>query len=153
MKPVLAATLFLLIACPVLGQTVTVGSPAARCGTTVEVPITVDDVTGMLAFELRLDYDASKLVAQSVVSGDLTRDFQVASNLKAGGLVRIAMASARPVSGSGVVARVTFAVTPGASGPAAVTIVRALVNDVEGKTVAGTVTIHCPPPPAKVDPS
>jgi hypothetical protein len=153
MKRILAATLFVLVACPLAGQTVSAGSPAARCGATVDVPVTVDEVAGMVAIELRLDYDASKLTAKSVVAGDLTRDFQVASNLKAEGLVRIAMAAGRAVSGSGAVMRVTFAVAPGATGDAAISLARVLVNDAEAKAAGGIVKIDCPSPPAKADPS
>ncbi len=124
-------------------QTLTAASSPARCGATVRVPVAIDDVTGLLALELRVEYDASKLTATGVAVGDLTSAFQIASNLATPGLARIAMASGNAVSGRGTVVMITFKVANGVTGDAPLTLGNVLVNDVPKKAAGAVVTIAC----------
>lgn len=127
-------------------QTVSVASPAAHCGQQVNVPVSVDSVSGMLSIEFRIPYDATHLLSPTVTAGSLTSGFSVSSNAS-GGVLRVAMASGTPVSGGGTVANISFSVAGGTTGSFALPISNVLINDTARNGNAGAVTADCLQPP------
>ncbi len=138
----MSVLLVALVAFPLCGQSVTAGSAPALCGTMVRVPVTVANVSSLVALEFRLEYDASRLTVMSVVTGDLTTGFYVASNLQPG-WAKIAMASGKAVAGGGTVAVIAFKVAADASGEVPLVLSQVLVNDTAIKPAGGIVTIEC----------
>ncbi|MCM2314525.1 MAG: cohesin domain-containing protein [Thermoanaerobaculia bacterium] len=128
-------------------QTLSVGSVSARCGQTIQMPVTMSGASGLLALEFRLYYDASKLTLNSVVAGSLTSGFSLASN-GGPGSVKVAMATGSGVSGSGSVAVASFTMAPAAEGESALALSEILVNDAPGSGSGGSVSIDCTQPPA-----
>ncbi|MEA2238881.1 MAG: Cohesin domain [Thermoanaerobaculia bacterium] len=137
----------LTISTAAFGQTVTVGSPSAHCGQQVNVPVTIDSVSGMLSLEFHIAYDAARLTSPAVTAGSLTSSFSVSSNVS-GGVLRVAMASGSPVSGGGGVANISFTVASTATGNVPVDISNVLVNDVARSGSSGMVAVDCLQPPS-----
>jgi len=137
------ACLLLFLATTAGAQTVSVGAPAGRCGQSVTVPVSIDNVSGLLSVELRIAFDNAALTVANVAPGTLTSGFATSSNVVGGNSLRIAMASGSPVSGSGTIANVTFNVAAAASGTAALTISNVLVNDAPRNGTSGAVAIAC----------
>jgi cohesin domain-containing protein len=135
-----------LFACSALAQTVSVSNAAAQCGQSVQVPASIDSVSGLLSLEFRIAYDTSRVTPGNVTAGSLTSGFALSSNAS-GGVLSIAMASGSPVSGSGNVANITFNVAANASGNAPLTISHVLVNDAARSGNSGALTLTCLQPP------
>jgi len=144
MKPIMLVSVVLaaLVALPLRGQSVTAGSVRAPCGKTIRVPVTVENVSGLVALEFRLDYDASLLTAKSVMTGDLTTGFHVASNLQSG-WAKVAMATGNAVAGGGSAAIIVFEVAANVAGDAPLALSQVLLNDTAVEPADGTVTIEC----------
>src|ERR1051326_28035 len=123
-------------------QTVTLGTSAAQCGQSVSVPVTIDNVSGLLSVEVRVPYDTTLLTMSNVTVGSLTSGFALSSNI-VNGQLRVAMASGTPVSGGGTVANIFFNVNAAASGPLPLTISNVLVNDASRSGVNGAVNATC----------
>ncbi len=140
------AVVAVLLAMTAGAQTVTVGSVSVRCGESVDVPVTISAVSGLLSIQFDVTYDSSKLQPTQVTSGALTSGFSLASNITST-QIKIAMASGSPVSGSGRVATIRFTAGSAATGTSSLPISGILVNDVAKGGVNGTATITCPQPP------
>lgn len=109
----------------------------------------------MLSLEFRIAYDTTQLSSPAVTTGTLTSNFSVSSNAS-GGLLRVAMASGTPVSGSGTVANVSFAIAGSATGNSSLMISNILVNDTARSGNPGVLTIDClqpPGPPVQTSPT
>jgi len=139
--------LLLFVAATATAQTLSVATPAARCGQSVTVPVSIDSVSGLLSVEFRIAFDNASLTVANVAPGTLTSNFALSSNPTANSL-RVAMASGTAVSGSGTIANITFNVANAAAGAAALTISNVLVNDVPRSGNSGSLAIACPHPPA-----
>jgi hypothetical protein len=142
-----AVLLTSLVTGATLGQTLTVGSPTTKCGDTVNVSVSISSTSGLLAVQFDIAYDKNKVTATNVVLGSLTSTFSPASNLATPGIVKVALASGTPVSGSGTVASITFKAHASASDAVPLTISNILVNDVARSGNGGTITISCVQPP------
>src|SRR5436853_2642754 len=92
----IAAAMFSVSA---FAQTVTVGSIGAQCGQSVSVPVSIDNVSGLLSLEFRVAIDPS-LTLSNVTAGTLTSSFSVSSEVVAG-QVRVAVGAGKPGSGGG----------------------------------------------------
>src|SRR5260370_3495887 len=97
------------LAATAAAQTVSVGTTSTQCGQAISVPVTIDNVSGMLSLEFRIAYDPARLTPTSVAAGTLTTGFSISSN-PAGGVLLVAMASANAVSGTRTVATLGFSV-------------------------------------------
>jgi len=75
------------------------------------VPIQVEDISEVYAVELNLTYDNSLLSLVSVTPGDLLSGYYFERNLSYGE-IRLAMAGASPIQGSGDLVNLTFKVLP-----------------------------------------
>ncbi len=78
----------------------------------ISVPISIDDMSGVLGADISISYDASKLRAMSASPSDLLSSFMFQSNIQ-DDKVRIAFASVDPVEGGGDIAYIEFEILPG----------------------------------------
>ena len=107
--------LMLVLTIPVyaFAREVTVSIPdlSAEPGSSISVPVNIDDATGIYSGEVDLAYDSSVLSATGVsTNGTVAQGRMVTPNLTVSGRVRVAMAGASPMSGGGVLVYVDFAV-------------------------------------------
>ena len=112
-------------------QGVVVSLPAISgdSGALIEVPISVSNVNGLTAADLRITFTSGILSAQSVRVGNLTAGWVLSANTATPGTVTISMASATAVAGSGVVAIITFRVNGAPTTQTPLTVASALLND------------------------
>ena len=74
---------------------VSVSMPVAngRQNTTVQIPINLADVSGLVAASATVQFDSAVLQATGAVVGDLTSDWALAVNTSISGQIRVSMAS------------------------------------------------------------
>jgi len=145
MKTPLFALMFALAvsaAVSATAQTITVGTGASSCGSSVSVPVSIGSASNVLAIEFRVSYNTSVLTLTDVTTGTLTSGFSLAKNAS-GGTVRVAMATGTAMSGSGTIANLIFSVASSASGTQTLSISNVLVNDVNATGVSGSITASC----------
>ena len=111
------------------GVVVSMPSVTADTGATIEVPISLSDVAGLLAAELTVTFDQTVLTAQSVRTGALANGWALEANTATPGQVVITAASATSVSATGVLAYVTFNVVGDALASTPLTIASVSLND------------------------
>ena len=113
------------------GSGVTVSLPQATgdIDSTVEVPINVDSVSGLLAADITVSFDSSVLSAQGARTGTLTPGFSMACNTSTPGQISLSMASSASVDGSGVLAYIEFQVLGGEGATTALTLQSVSLND------------------------
>src|SRR5712692_1547958 len=146
LKRIFLPALIAAVAAAANAQTVTVGSVSVHCGDQIEVPVTVDSVSGMLSLEFRVAYDTARLTFTNAATGALTSGFSLSSNAS-GGVLRVAMASGTPVSGGGAVANLTFTAASAVSSFSTLTISNVLINDNPRAGNSGAANITCLQPP------
>ncbi len=81
---------------------------------TLKVPLSIDDMSGVLGADISITYDSSKLKAVGVSPSGMLSSFVFQSNI-VDDKVRIAFASAYPVEGGGDMAYIQFEVVDGLS--------------------------------------
>ncbi len=59
-------------------------------GVAVEIPINIDDATGVAGFQFTITYDASVLNATGTVVGDLTSGWTITRNMSDTGQIKVA---------------------------------------------------------------
>lgn len=141
--------------------TLTAGSASAAPGASVTIPVSISDATGkgFISMQMDLDFTASLLTATNVNNtGAITASWGTPTvNIQAG-KVRVSMASATPLSGSGPIFFVTFTVSASAingqsspltlsqvslnEGAVSATLVNGAINVV---TVTEAVQLNFPP--------
>ena len=120
--------------------------PAASAdhGAIIELPITLSNVDGLRAADITITFASSVLTAQSVRVGPLATGWGLSANTLTAGQVVISLANGTAVSGSGVLAYITFAVPGAPTTQTALTISSAALND--GAIVcdlsSGTFTVN-----------
>lgn len=147
MKSILFLIAIVAASASAFAQTVSVGSASAHCGQQVTVPVTINSASGMLSLEFRIGYDATQLTSPVVTAGALASGFSISQNAS-NGVLRVALASGTPVSGTGVVTNIAFTVSSSASGAFPLSIANILVNDTARSGNPGALTIDCLQPPA-----
>ncbi len=101
---------------------------SADFGQSVEVPLSVSNVDGLLAAGVTVTFDPAVLTAQSVSTGTLTPGWSLARNLDTPGTVTMSLANDMAVSGSGVLANITFDVVGAPTSQTPLTISNAQLN-------------------------
>ncbi|NBP89278.1 MAG: hypothetical protein EBU59_12440, partial [Planctomycetia bacterium] len=126
------------------GVVVSMPSVTADTGATIEVPISLSDVEGLLAAELTITFDAAVLTAQSVRTGALANGWALEANTATPGQVVITAAAATSVSATGALAYVTFNVVGEALASTALTITSVSLNDgaISTETANGAFTVN-----------
>jgi hypothetical protein len=112
-------------------QAVVVSLPEAAGdhGAIVEIPISVSNVTGLRAADIRITFTSGMLSAQSVRVGPLATGWALSANLATPGSVTLSMASGTAVNGSDVLAYITFQVNGAPTSQSPLTIASASLND------------------------
>ena len=85
---------------------------SALVGTRVNVPIQIDDATGLQAGGIVLNYDSKVLHAIRVFSTPILSGNYWKSNVEETGEVRMAFASGQPLAGNGALFSIEFEVMP-----------------------------------------
>jgi alpha-tubulin suppressor-like RCC1 family protein/subtilisin family serine protease len=92
------------------GVEVTIPNVAGNTGDVIEVPVLINNVTGLRSLDYKVKFDSNLLYLESFTQGNLTKNFTLASNNTVSGEVQLSMASATSVNGSGSIALLTFKV-------------------------------------------
>ena len=126
------------------GVVVSMPSSVANIGDTIELPISLSDVAGMLSAEITITFDNTVLAAQSVRTGALANGWALEANTATPGQVVITAASATSVSATGVLAYVTFNVVGDALASTPLTISSVSLNDgaISTETAHGTFAVN-----------
>ncbi|MHB1038240.1 MAG: Calx-beta domain-containing protein [Pirellulales bacterium] len=98
-------------------------------GAIVEIPVSVSNVDGLGAADLTITFDSNVLAARSARTGTLSFGWSLSTNTATPGRVVLSLANATVVSGSGVLANITFEVVGAATTQTALTVANALLND------------------------
>lgn len=125
--------IFLLFTTPAFAASVSVlptGNPA-----TFSVEGTGMD--GVAGIQLDIAYDASSLATPTVTQGSLVSGAMLAANTSRPGLIKVAIISTRPFSGSGPIATISFTKTGSASTP---TITSKSLIDSTGAPLSSTTS-------------
>jgi hypothetical protein len=96
---------------------------------TVEVPVSVEERSGLLSADVWLRYDPSGLDFQDVQLTDLTSGFHLEFNQESKGFLKMALYGVRPVSEGGTIMNVRFRVRNG--GQTAIQWEKVAINDQE----------------------
>ncbi len=111
-RPLIAAALFMLLCTTsALAATVSVNQSG-------NLSYAVDGMgmDGIAGIQLDITYDATSLNTPHVTQGSLVAGAMFSSNTARSGLIKIAIISTRPFSGSGLIASITFAAKTGNGG-------------------------------------
>ncbi|MFP5212286.1 MAG: PKD domain-containing protein [Acidobacteriota bacterium] len=113
------------------------------------VPLSVSNGSSILSVEATVSYPADRLKAVSVTKGTMASGMALMANVDTPGLVRVAMAGASPISGNGVLFRVSFDLTGSPGDALPVQLPSITINDVDlsGCITNGTITIRANTPP------
>lgn len=129
------------------GTEVRVADVAAFSGATVEVSVSINNVTNLAGANFELNYDPSVAVATAVKKGDFVSDFLLEANLSeaAKGKIIVGMIGIKGVTGSGELCKINF--KAGQKGKTILEIKGLGLNDEEGKDIPaqgvnGSITIE-----------
>lgn len=120
-----------------------VESKTATAGSTVTVPVRLQNNPGVTGFMLQIDYDSSKLELLRATSGTSFSGMEI----NASNPVRVLWTSSsqKNVTGTGTVLELTFRVKNGVSGQAQIKVTPGDAENASGNvsmnTVSGTVTV------------
>ena len=110
MLGVLAGLCLLAIAAPAAGLSLGIADASGSTGSTVDVPVTVQEAQNIGALDIGIMYDPEVLSVVSVEKGSLVRGMFV-SNTGTPGILTLGMIDTQGMTGSGPVAVVRFRVT------------------------------------------
>jgi len=96
--------------------------------------MSADDVTGILAMDIRVEYDPLVLQALSVVRTPISQSFTLTPNLNTPGVIQISLFGTQPLAGSGPLLDIDFEVVGSTGQSTPIDLVSAGVN--EGAIVA-----------------
>ncbi|MCF6238223.1 MAG: cohesin domain-containing protein, partial [Candidatus Marinimicrobia bacterium] len=117
-----------------------------NAGRTVKVPLTLNRIGDLHAFQIRLSYDASVLTAVQVDPATTLDEFQVFTQIDAeAGEIRLAAAGSAALSEDGIIANIVYELNADVEGEQVtpITITQFLANDADltHGAVAAEVTI------------
>jgi len=126
------------------GVLVSVPALTAESGGTVEVPISVADVAGLLSATVTLTFDPTVLRPTGGRVGPLAAGWSLAANTATSGQVTLTLAGATSVSATGVLAYVDFDVIGDPDTSTALTLASVSLNDgaIATQTAAGQLAVN-----------
>jgi len=140
---------------PAEAVTLSVESKSGASGTSVSVPVNVDQANGIAGFNFQINYDPAILTCTAVQNGSLITNWYLTSNTSTAGEVLVTgmdMTLAGLSSGTGSLAKLVFQVigNPGQISP--LTFIDCSLSDTMGNpstptTTNGQVTVAAPPSP------
>lgn len=126
-------------------QNLTLYLPEAsgQVGTILTTAVDSANVSGLVALDLALSYDASILEVISVSAGSALTDWSFLSNSNTSGEIVVSGASVNPLSGSGALVELTFRIIGDPNEISALTFTNATLNDgaIASTLVDGSVTV------------
>ena len=112
-----------------VGTVVSLPETNADYGSTVDIPLSADGVTGLRAADVTVTYHPSIMKAFSARTGPLTSGWTLTANTNVAGRITISLASATSVSGSGGIAYLTFQIMAHPPASTALSITNVSLND------------------------
>ncbi|MCM8759130.1 MAG: cohesin domain-containing protein [Candidatus Omnitrophica bacterium] len=93
--------MILLIGCvSAFGVTVSIPNTSVNPGTaTVQIPVNIDDATGVAGFQFKINFDNTVLNATGAIAGSLTTGWTVIPNTGTPGQIQVGGFSATPITG------------------------------------------------------
>ena len=129
-----------------LGSGVSLSVPGVSGDTQrdVEIPVNLGGVSGLMAAQFGFTYDPAVLQFKSIRNGELTSGFQLQENHDTAGTVNVGLAGTTAVSGTGVVAYITFTVIGGEGATTALNLTNVQINDgaISPEISAGQLTVR-----------
>lgn len=120
--------------------TITVGSSAGTPNATIHIPIAIENVSRMAGIQFELNYNSSVATGMKVEKGELTADFTLIRDINnTAGRIKIAMAGAHGVNGSGSVAIIAFKLAGNIGDSTALTLKDLKLNNEEGEAIKAKV--------------
>ncbi len=112
-RPLIAAALLMIF-----WSTSAMASATVSVNPTGDLSYTIDGMgmDGVAGIQLDITYDANSLNTPKVTPGSLVAGAMLSANTSRTGLIKIAIISTRPFSGSGQIASITFAAKTGSGG-------------------------------------
>jgi hypothetical protein len=96
--------------------TVSIPKQSAKTGSKIQVPIVIDDATGLFAGGISIKYDASVLKAVNVLPTEMLNGSYWEANVSLPSEIRFAFAKTELMQGSGSLLTIEFQILPGAEG-------------------------------------
>ena len=96
------------------GRTISIPASSGNSGSTIEIPININDATGIVAFQFTITFDNSVLQATGIQAGSLTSGWMITPNTTVPGQVKVAgiNPSVQGLPGeSGSLIKIVFSVT------------------------------------------
>jgi hypothetical protein len=149
-KTVLLLTCFVILFCSQIeASAVVVSIPDTKAGAkeVVEVPVMVDDASGIAGFNFDITYDASALQALGVKKGSLTTGWMITPNITTAGKIKVAgfnMLLSGLSGGKGSLAVLRFKVIDNSKGNSSLAFNICKLSDSKG------VSINSTPVPGKI---
>lgn len=122
---------------------VSLPSLTAKAGNRIQIPISINDATGLVAGGISVKYDSSVLWAIDVAISPWASGVYWRANTELDGEVRVAFAGAQPLEGKGNLFHVTYEVLPHAEGVTTPLILDGVQfsNSSDIATVNGWITV------------
>jgi len=96
---------------------------------TLDVPLSFDGRSSMLAADVWLRFDPASLEFQEAVPVESASEFNLIANVESPGLLKVALYGARPAAARGEVLRIRFRMVDGASNPTVIQWEKIAVNE------------------------
>ncbi|WP_414521375.1 cohesin domain-containing protein, partial [Umezakia ovalisporum] len=124
--------------------TVFIPNQTVKPGERIEIPVNIDDATGVLGIDLEIKYDTGLIDLSNIVVGDLNPSFSIETNIiEAEGSARVAIYRGTPLTGGeGSIAKLILTVPESSSGEIILDLVTAKVNEQPVVTLDGVLTIQ-----------
>ncbi|MDH6070494.1 cohesin domain-containing protein, partial [Umezakia ovalisporum] len=124
--------------------TVFIPNQTVKPGERIEIPVNIDDATGVLGIDLEIKYDTALIDLSNIVVGDLNPSFSIETNIiEAEGSARVAIYRGTPLTGGeGSIAKLILTVPESSSGEIILDLVTAKVNEQPVVTLDGVLTIQ-----------
>jgi len=111
-----------------MNKTIALGPVEKRADGLIAVPVTIDDMEGLLAGSFALHFDSTRLRPAGVEASDLTENYLFADHAQ-GDIARVGFAGAESQSGAGAIASVLFQPLDVAGTVGALELVEAQLNE------------------------
>jgi hypothetical protein len=82
--------IFLFLSAHAFAANISIPKTNVDVGTAIEIPINIDNATGVAGFQFTITYDVSVLNATGTVVGDLTSGWMITRNMSDTGQIKVA---------------------------------------------------------------
>ena len=138
---VLLVMVFVGLSAQAFAATVSIPDTDANPGAAIEIPVTIDDATGLLGFQFSVSYDAEALQAVGTKAGELTSGWMIVPNLSERGMIKVAGIDTSLTGlgkGVGNIVKLQFKVVGKPGKKNTLSFAVCSLSDSEGKKIAST---------------